>query len=264
MALLPLLSDLPAIIQTTGWAWEPFEAPDHPSHDFWIGTDGFGHRWLTKLRGSFYGYRELVFERLAQRLGWSCQSSAFAVLDENALPIRLRLAAEHTQLLSWLLPEHRPHSCGPNCPYDPLRLRLKAQTGDPLELIEGSGLRDFIAWPLSQILAPLLGGNEPAGYLITIDHQVVMIDGEQMFSTSPSDVRETNWWQLRDGSPSRAGQRLTKEACAAVAALSDADLQVCLEIPKGIEIRFLWNIRKLLFEARDYARAFAALHRWPI
>ena len=58
----PLVSELPPIIETRKWDWKP-------RGDFFLGTDESGVVWLTKMRGAFRGYREVVFERLVQRTG---------------------------------------------------------------------------------------------------------------------------------------------------------------------------------------------------
>jgi hypothetical protein len=256
----PLVKQLPAVLDTTGWGWQRFEPPDLAHKDFWIARDTQGNKWLAKLRGSFRGYRELIFERLVQRIGWPCQSSAFTTLAPDAAPLLHNPDLERTQLLTWFLPEHVPGSCGSNCPNGALKLKLDASPpADPLEVLKEFGLESYIAWPLSQILAPVFGGNEPAGCLVTDAHQAILIDGELMFSSTPSDVRETSWWQRPDGAPSPAGQRLTLEACKAVGSLEDKDLDASLEIPEGIEVRQLWDLRSLVFKARDSARVWSII-----
>jgi hypothetical protein len=255
----PLVKQLPSVLDTTGWGWQPFEPPEGARNDFWIASDRRGNKWLAKMRGSFRGYRELVFERLVQRIGWPCQSSVFAVLEVGSPPLLGSRDLERTQLLTWFLPEHAPGSCGPNCPYGPIELKLSAPGADPLEVLQESDFQSHIALPLSQILAPVFGGNEPAGWLVTTDHQAVLIDGELMFSSAPSDVRKTSWWQRPDLSLSRAGRRLTREICKAVGSLTDADLTTSLEIPEGIVVHHLWDLRPLVFKARDYARIYSAI-----
>lgn len=253
MVDFPLVRQLPTTVETVGWKWKPFGCRTAPT-DFWVGIDQNGNQWLAKMRGSFRGYRELVFERLVQELGWSCQSSTFAVLQNDAAPLLVHPDAERTQLLTWLLPEHAAGSCGPACSYYSVQSQLRQKERDPLDVLRESGLRDYKALALKEILAPLLGGNEPAGHLITTDHRVVMIDGELMFSSEPSDPRETSWWLREDESPSELGQQLTQEACHAVGSLSDKHLDACLEISDKIQVTFLWDIRNLLFKARDHAR----------
>ena len=244
------VAELPPILHTETWAWEKFAPPDSPDWPrFWVGTDDAGNKWLSKMRGSFYGYRELIFERLVQHAGWLSQSSAFTVLPKNSPPIQTsNHAVERTQLLTLFLREHSHEYCGPTC----LRRHCKGITNstDP-EIIEKLPLRDALNVARCNILAPLFGGNEPADFLLTDEHDVYLIDGEQMFATRPCDVRETTWWE------SDGGKRITRDICKTIGAFSDADLQHFLKVPAGIRIKRLWNIRDKVFGARDYAKEFA-------
>ena len=58
------MPDLPSVLNCGDWNWSPYEAGK--SKPFWLGTDVEGTRWLTKMRGGFNAYREIVFARLAQ------------------------------------------------------------------------------------------------------------------------------------------------------------------------------------------------------
>ena len=69
MPSFPKIIDLPRILNTTDWEWTPYRTPSFPSYDFWLGIDPDGNRWLTKLKGDFYAYRELVFARWRRRWG---------------------------------------------------------------------------------------------------------------------------------------------------------------------------------------------------
>jgi len=88
MSSYPLVNVFPLIVEASNWEWKRFEDPARSAENFFEATDEFGNRWLTKMRGSFYAYREFVFERLVQRAGWLCQSSCFTVLDDTCLPMR--------------------------------------------------------------------------------------------------------------------------------------------------------------------------------
>ena len=257
MESYPLVKQLPPVIETQNWDWKPFKSPLSGETGFFVGTDKLGNAWLTKMRGSFYGYREIVFERLVQRAGWLCQSSSFAILERKSLPRRMTPGSERIQIVTRLLREHGSVNCNPNCPIGPLRGNLDHLSGDPLILLAASPLEDALNVAREQILAPLLGGNEPAGCLTTVDHRVFLIDGEQMFATKPSDVRETSWWKRSDGSPWPTGQRLTREICAAVGSFEDDELESFLERPQGIRIKLIWPIRPLLYSARNYGLTFA-------
>jgi hypothetical protein len=253
--------ELPILVDTLGWTWKPFNNPQSAGKSFFAGTDELGNLWLTKMRGSFNGYREIVFERLARRAGWLCQSSSFAVLERSSLPRRTNSEAECVQLVTRLLPEHGSIDCKPDCPIGPLRGNLHDHAGDPLMALAASPLEDALNIARSEILAPLLGGAEPAGCLTTTDHRVFLIDGELMFANKPSDVRRTGWWERLDGSAWLAGQQLTYDICAAVGSFSDDELESLLEMPRELTIGLRWPIRPLLYRARNCGRAFAPLRK---
>jgi hypothetical protein len=257
----PLVSELPAVVDARKWEWKPFADP-WGNLDFFVGTDELGNQWLTKLRGGFRGYREIVFERLVQSAGWRCQSSTFAILESRSLS-RCKIATrESTQIVTRLLREHGAADCNPGCPIGQFRGDLFSQDGDPLVRLAASPLTDALNFAREQILAPLLGGVEPAGCLTTLDHQVFLIDGELMFAGEPSDVRKTSWWKRRDGSPWPNGQRLTHSICAVVGSFEDYQLQSFLEKPAELKIELSWQICPLLYNARDYARAFSRSEKW--
>lgn len=256
MTTFPQIDDLPSILQTQEWQWEQLSCAPDPRHGFWLATDESGHRWLAKMRGSFYGYRELVFARIAQKLGWSCQSSAFAIFDKDALPLQQNPDTERTQLLSWFLPEHSAEPCEAGCPLESLDDRLNKPDADPIEVLKNSCLDHIMDWPRSEIAAVIFGAEEEPGHLFTTDHELVVIDSEMMFSYPPSDPHGAGWWRRNDGSPSTAGMRLTREVCSAIGSLSDQVLSDCLAIPSGIEIRLRWDICTIVSQARASCRDF--------
>lgn len=250
--MYPVLDQLPCLVDTRNWEWKPFKTGSGTNSGFFEGVDESGARWLTKMRGSFLGYREIVFERLVQRAGWLCQSSAFAILGDSSLPRFKHSRSEAIQLVTRILPEHGPDDCGPACPIAPLRGDLD-QFNNPLKKFGDSSLKDALNIARADILAPLLGGNEPAGFLTTTDHQVFLIDGELMFSTCPSDVGVTDWWSMP------TGPQFTRDVCAAIGSFSNEELEVMLKLPQGLQITCNWDLRDLLYQARDYGKQVARI-----
>jgi hypothetical protein len=243
------------MLDTTGWRWERCQTPSSPSHDFWLGFDLAGSRWLTKLHGDFYAYRELVFARLAQKMGWSCQSSAFMVLDSHSAQ-ELGVSTDEVQAAHWFMDEHPRRKCSSECPLAFLR-------GRPIEAVDDlAGLRidHILDWPKSEIAACLFGGNEPPGHLVTTAHEFVIIDSEQMFSSDPSDLTETRWWNNTDGSPSGSGRLLTCEVCRDLCRLSQPELEEALRIPSTLSVTQLWPIAPKLNASREFARRFLIAH----
>ena len=249
MSSFPPIKDLPPVLDSTGWIWTPYRTPLVYSGNFWLGTDQFGNRWLTKLRGSFYAYREIVFARLAQRMGWSCQSSVF-----------LRLAAEHVKELGmaqddvhaahWFMEEHaRDRHCSDNCAF----LFLLDRSLETVEDFKGSYISHLIDWPKRDFAACLFGANEPCDRFITASHEFVIIDSELMFSTGPTELSGTRWWNLPDGRPSHSGRSLALEVCREVASLSLRDLHDALFIAPQITIQQRWPIAPRLFASHAFA-----------
>lgn len=252
MPSFPLIRDLPLIVDTDGWIWQPFDPPSAPSHNFWLGTDSQGNRWLTKLGGPFRAYREIVFARLAQQMGWSCQSSVFMRLDkESASAIGARPGEVHGA--HWFLDEHVYPPCSEGC-------GLTALLGKPIQAIEDVvdlSVEHIIDWPKSELAACLFGGNEPPGRLFTKKHEFVIIDSELMFSTGPCSFASTIWWGSQD-TPTPSGLALAKEVCADLLALGSGSLAAALKIPKNITVQEIWPIAPFLHRSFAYAEDFVS------
>ena len=253
MASFPFIDDIPAVLDTTGWNWERLAAPHACSHDFWVGFDREGNRWLTKLRGAFYAYREIAFARLAQRMGWSCQSSSFLHLDRQSAK-ELGVSTSEAHAAHWFMNEHAQSACSPECQFSFL-LNRSVETVDDLC---GSEIEHLLDWPKSDFAACLFGANEPPGRLITIDHELVIIDSEQMFATGPCTLDGTAWWNRPDGSPSPTGRTLALEVCRNLCGLSAADVEDALTVPKGVSVHKKWPIAPKLKMSRKFAAEFCA------
>jgi hypothetical protein len=257
----PSIAELPAVLDSTGWTWEQYETPSFPSHSFWVGTDSDGRKWLTKLTGDFYAYREIVFARIAQKMGWSCQSSTFVILDDRSADC-LGVCGGNVHAAHWFLVEHASTSCSRGCPWE----ACKGHVIDDLDDLNGCKVFRILDWPRSEIAAALFGGNEPPGRLITAAHEFVIIDSEQMFSTGPTDVTKTQWWNRHDGTASPSGRQMTFEVCRRVSQLSDNVLADALAKPSGVAINELWPIAPRLGQSRQFAHQFATDYErgWPI
>ncbi len=250
MPSFPPIKELPPVLDSTGWSWNIFHTP---LSDFWLGTDLDGNRWLTKLRGSFRAYREIVFARLAQEMGWSCQSSAFLKLDRSSAKT-LGVSASEIHAAHWFMEEHQHSACSINC-------QFRFLIGRSLETVDdfvGSEISHLLDWPRSDFAACLFGANEPSGRLITTSHEFVIIDSELMFSAGPSDLSGTNWWNCPDGKPSLSGRALALEVCHDLYALSMTDFEEALSIPKSVSVPKHRLIAERLHASRKYAADFIA------
>jgi hypothetical protein len=248
------MRDLPQSLSTRGWSWERFEAPSAFSDNFWIGTDCDGNRWLTKLRSSFYAYREIVFARLAQEMKWSCQSSVFLKLDKESAYI-LGENPNETHAAHWYIPEHKNQRCSEDCDFQFFIWKEIREVDDLVE----SPIANILDWPKSELAAYLFGGNEPPGRLITTDHKFVIIDSEQMFSSGPDySFRTSPWWNKPNGKASQSGRALFAEVCADLTSLTKLDIEYALSIPRGIKIQLKWSIAENLRESRKFAASFSS------
>lgn len=226
MPSFPLVSELPSVLSTRGWSWKCFD-PERTSN-FWIGTDLEGNRWLTKLRGVEYAYREIVFDRLAQRMGWSCQSTIFLRL--SAKDMKLLGVTERVHGAHWFLDEHSlRQGCSPGCP----AILLPGQSFDSVDDRVSSGINHLLDWPKSRLAACLFGGNEPPDHLITTDHEFVIIDSEQMFATKPCPLSGCSM-RCFAGEHQNSYQELALEVCHDLVRLTEEVLNNALAIPQGI------------------------------
>lgn len=249
MPSFPQMISLPAWLDTTGWQWERLHLSHHDDDNFWIGVDSQQNRWLTKLRGSFYAYREIAFARLAQSMGWSCQSSVFIRLDADSASIIGRAEGE-VHAAHWFMPEHTSGSCGPSCALDAL-VGKEIRTPDDLRSCE---IKHVMDWPKKDFAAYIFGANEPSDHLITTSHELVIIDSEQMFSTYPSDFHSESWLMERDGAHSRSGQELAAQVCRDVAKISPSVAAQALSVPASIQVDMRWEILPLLQASIEFAK----------
>lgn len=237
-------------METTGWHWERFESKGVPSHNFWLGSDRQGNRWLTKLRGDFKAFREIVFGRLAQQMGWSCQSSVFIrVDDESASMLGVKPGEVHAA--HWFLDEHVEIPCNSEC-------RLVPLVGRPVGAVEDIADIDIphiLDWPKSELAACLFGGTEPPGRLFTVEHDFVIIDSELMFASGPSDFDCTRWWG-ENAAPISSGFMMAEQVCSEFLALGHQSLKCALALPSEIEVNETWRIEPLLYESFAFAESF--------
>jgi hypothetical protein len=236
MSSFPRISELPKSIDTDGWDWQQVRRTGHPSDGFWLGTDKQGNRWLTKLRGSFYAYREILFGRLAQAMNWSCQSSLFIRIDRDSAKL-LGCRAGDVHAAHWYMDEH-VQPCCPGCVLDP----LVDQEVHTIESLQRYEIKHLIDWPKSEFAAYIFGGNEPSGKFFTAAHEFVIIDSEQMFSTDPCSFDSASWLKKPDGSPSESGKALAIEVCTEIASLPSELVAQALILDSDLRIELRWPI----------------------
>ena len=253
MRSLPAISALPVLMSADGWRWE---RNGRFPKDFWLGEDSNGSRWLVKLHGSFYSFREHAFARLAQHLGLSCQSSVLLKLPQHSPPRREQEDLEECQIALELLDEHADALCSPSCPLSPLELAVNSATGDRVALVEQAGVANASDWIRADMLAYLCGANEPCDQLITKDHQLVIIDSEQMFSTDSVELRDCDWFESTNGDKSTRALQIADALCSRLAKTTDFELGLFSAVPDGYVVNQLWSIGERMLSARRAARRY--------
>jgi len=255
MPSFPLIRDLPPVLDTTGWSWKRFTAPVAPSYNFWLGTDQDGNRWLTKLKGSFYAYREIVFARLAQDMKCSCQSSTFMRVDKHSAQL-LGVRPGEIHAAHWFLTEHLHPPCTADCALKFLMDRPNPTVAD----LKESSIAHLLDWPKSEFAAYVFGGTERPDKLFTTAHEFVIIDSELMFDTGPCEFDTASWWNEPDGRPSYSGRALALEVCTDLAALLESQVQEALQVPDGVSIPKRLPIAPRLKASRKFAAGYIVSH----
>ena len=196
--------------------------------DWWIGTDREGRNWLVKMTGSFYAYREHVFASLAQRLGISCQSSTYLLIQSEKAEPRLRSrCSEPYQLGLWLMDEHAAQPCSAICPWAEIHDReIDFAT---IRRSSVSGVAHFEDLVRGDVLGYLCGQFEPHGDFFLRNHEYVVIDNECMFSGSPC-LNSCHWHECYDARP------LLIEVCRGLARIGDEELRDFATVPEGYAI----------------------------
>ncbi len=242
MTDFPKICELPRVLKTDGWKWERFSPPNNPSYNFWVGTDSNGLKWLTKLKGGFSGYREIVFASLAQEMGWSCQTSLFAVFDEKSLE-QLSIKKENNiHAVHYFMNEHSSKSCTEGCP-----IRHLGEANRKIEKLNKLQISNIMDWPKSVIAACIFGAGEPSDRFFTDSHKFIIIDSEQMFQSNPGNFNQTSWDTNHENIEL---QEIKIETCRNIAGLPESIIQRSLEKPNGINFKESWPIKDSLNSTR--------------
>jgi len=255
----PKIRELPQLIDASDWVWQKPSLHDDKARikaEWWIGTDSDGTKWLLKMTGGFYAYREHVFASLAQRIGISCQSSAYVLIgSESAEPRSQTEFSEPFQLAIWLMDEHADKPCSLTCPWS--IYSATCRNGDYLNIHQAStdGVSYFDDLMRGDVLGYLCGQFEPHDHFLTSQHEYVVIDNELMFAAERGVKRSLNGcrWLKFDAAGS-----LVTEVCRNFVQITDKELHEIAEIPKGYSIsngRNLYHdLRAAKAAASDYLK----------
>jgi hypothetical protein len=250
----PLISELPKLMDSSGWAWHKPACGSiglGMKPEWWIGTDAKGRRWLVKMRNGFFAYREHVFASLAQRLGISCQSSAYIVIESEMAEPRLHTqGSEPYQLALWLMEEHAPHSCSAEC----ILSDIIGKEIDFAAIERGCalGIPCFKDLVRGDVLGHLCGQHEPHDSFFTRDHEYVVIDNECVFATK-SCLHECHWQDFDTAHP------VIIEVCRSLSTITDQEFREMATLPEAYVISNGFDLYDLLLAARAASEEYLYL-----
>lgn len=226
----PLINQLPPLLVADSWEWTT-ETMGHHS-DLWLGIDPNGNKWLVKMRGSFYSYREHAFAALAQMLGLSCQSSVYLRLPLDNPLMQNGKRAEEYHLAIWWYEHHDDSKCSSDCPVKILYEQLNDPSQDQVTVLRQSAVKNAIDMARAEILAHLCCANETSEFIYTPDHELIIIDNEEMFSYSPSNLFDATVMEGPNNRLSAAGMEEAIELCDRLTKITDSEIESITAIPR--------------------------------
>ena len=250
---IPKIADLPRGLISSDWKWRlPSGDESHRlKHGWRIGTDPQARQWLVKMKGSFYAYREHVFASVAQRLGISCQSSTYLVIDENSPVLRRPTGnAEPFQLALWFMDQHCADACSPACPCSVVIGR--DQNFEAIVRAKNAGGADFDDMVRGDVLGHLCGQLEPHGHFFTRNHEYVIIDNECMFHDLPC-LHMYSWLDVPGVRP------VIIELCRKFVDLADNELCSITSVPNNYIVSNGRNLLEDLCAAKKAAGEYLEL-----
>lgn len=227
----PLITELPRLFDASDWSWSRVPHSGGPyglKSDWWIGTDREGHKWLVKMTGSLFAYQEHVFASLAQRLGLSCQSSAYLLIPSETAKSRFHESIDDPcQLAVCFMDEHESNSCSTVCPL--IDILGKPKDYLAIERASRAGIAHFDDLVRGDALGYLCGQFETHEHFFTRCHEYVIIDNERMFET-PAHLGKCQWHTCG------GARRFIIEVCRGLAEMGDDEFSEIARIPKGYSV----------------------------
>ena len=250
----PRNSELPQLIDCSDWVWQKPPRRQNCSGmkpEWWIGTDADGGRWLVKMRDGTFGYREHVFTSLAQRLGISCQSSAYVLIaSEKAEPRLHTLDSEPYQLALWLMDEHTNQPCSADCCC--AHFFGKNMDFPAIRRASTAGIAFIEDLVRADMLGHLCGQDEPHDHFLTCNHEYVSIDHERMFVREPS-LNSCHWHDCESARP------VILEVCRNFVLVGDDELLEFAKLPGGYMVSGRENLYADLIHAKTVATDYLDL-----
>lgn len=241
------------VSRVKGWKWEKRDYGVFPTYTFWTTKDPSGESCIVKFTGSFYSYREWVFNRLASRLGLNARNVRLAWISEQDLLKTDQESSEPFQVLLVTVNVHDAKPCKPSCVYPEFVRHLKEDSDFcEFSLSASYNAVDYIS---KDFLADIFGANEPSECLFGADHKLYIIDNEQMFSMESSGRIASKWLLDRSGAHSAPGHKILNNLCRRIASLSDADLLHISKCPDEFRVDMMWDILPILHKGKTLAHS---------
>lgn len=231
-----------------GWDWHRLPKL---GHDFWMGCDPTGQKWLLKNRGSFNAFRERAFSILAQSLDITCQSSTYLILSRDSLPATQ--GCELNQLAIMLLDEHDQKLCAKDCALNGLSRHLDFAD------LKNAPIENLVDLARSEMLGYLCDMHEPPDSLFTIDHKFFSIDHELMFSNCTADLADCRWFTNSDGTTSDDAKKAASDLSRAIIDLPGKLFEDAIDIPEGYSVEMHWDVSQKVRGLKQRAKAFLEL-----
>lgn len=236
-----------------GWEWEKRAYGVFPVYNFWTAKDPFGNSWIVKFTGSFYSYRELVYSRLASRLGLNARNVRLVWISEQDLRKTDQEDSEPFQLLLEPINVHDAKPCDMDCQYPEFVRRIN-EDNDFCEFALSASY-NAVDYILKDFLADIFGANEPSEYLFGADHRLYIIDNEQMFSTQSRGKISAPWLFDRKEVCSESGHKLLQNLCQKIVSLSDVDLLHISKRPEEYQVNMRWDVLPILRQGKKVAQS---------
>ena len=228
------------VLCPTGWTWKKLESIDK----FWVGVDACGSKWLLKNRGSFYASREMIFSLIAEDLGINVQKSKYLLFSDD---IFIPAGASKYELAIQYIEKYDGKDDSRFASF-----KYAYESKNSLELLMDCDHQDSLDKVKVDMLSYIFGANETSEILPSKDGRIYIIDNEQMFSGSPSDLFGCPWF--RDDND--IALKIAVNLCRDVYRILDSELECILAIPGEYVVQEKWSIKDILIEARNYIEGF--------
>lgn len=237
------------------WEWTEAVYGDLNQYTFWTTMDPSETCWIVKFRGSFYSYREWVFNRLAYRLGLNAVNVRLANVSKlDLIKTKQDTDTEPFQLLTKNIYVHDSLLCKPDCPFPEFNKNIQENRDFCKFALTTS--YNYIDYILKDFMCDIFGGHEPSEYLFGIDHKLYIIDNEQMFQRSgPAGRISSKWLTGENNTNSKQGIKLLQELCHKIISISDHELMQISKYPESYKVDMLWDILPILHKGRELAQS---------